>query len=195
MHATWARDSKASLDTWSTYEVGLFAFRHAVIDCALPCIQTNGGVAYIVDPSDAYGAFSAEFQHFVGAEAFPKLAVGSIKRFITITSKESLMAKLTVSEYAAKTGFCGLGVVEVNSVNDAEAWLTMHGWVRTGTSLGQARCLRIGRRVSRPYRVDPCALRLSFLRLCVPPCLRGAILPSAMPRGAPPVQYSLTTRD
>lgn len=126
MQTTWLNDSKAILDTWITYDVDLASFRCAVLDSAVPHLRQQHGVAYIVDSSEASGGFSDEIQTFIGAEVFRAFSAAGIKYFITVTSKVSILAKITVAEYSAKAGPWGLTLVEVNSVEDAEAWLKQH---------------------------------------------------------------------
>jgi len=85
--------------------------------------KTHKGIAWIVDSSEAKGSFPPEIQEFIGSDVFPAFAKNGIKYFITITSKESALTRMTISTYSAKTGPHGLQLLEVNSVDDAIEWL------------------------------------------------------------------------
>ena len=123
LQVTWRDDVKAIVDTWSTYFVSLDEFKTAVLEKGLSHAKANGGVAWIVDSSSAKGVFSQEIQDFIGSDVFPAFASIGIKYFITITSQVSALTKMTVKTYASKTGPHGLQLVELNSVDDAVAWL------------------------------------------------------------------------
>jgi hypothetical protein len=119
----WRDDVKAMVDTWTTYSISKDEFREAVLVKGVNHARVHKGVAWIVDSSQAVGTFSQEIQDFIGSDVFPSFAKIGVKYFITITSKVSNLTKMTVSSYSAKTGPNGLKLVDVNSVEDAVAWL------------------------------------------------------------------------
>jgi hypothetical protein len=122
---TWNEEAKAIIDTWDSYYISLEQFRDAVLIKGVDHASKNGGIAWIVDSSNAKGAFANEIQEFIGTDVFPKFAEIGIKYFITITSKQSAMTRITISTYSAKTGPNGLQLVEVNTVDDAIKWLQL----------------------------------------------------------------------
>lgn len=126
MRTTWREDVKAVVDTWETYLVTLEEFKQAVLVKGVDYAKTNGGVAWIVDSSAAKGVFTPQIQEFIGSDVFPMFAKIGVKYFITISSKVSNLTNLTVNQYAAKTGPCGLQLIELNSVTDAITWLKFH---------------------------------------------------------------------
>ena len=119
----WNSEVKAIIDTWTNHFVTLKEFSDSVLIKGLKHAKANGGRAWIVDSSKAKGAFSPEIQKAIGEVIFPAFSQNGIKYFITITPKESAVAKMTVSKYTAKAGPHGLKLLEVNSVNDAIKWL------------------------------------------------------------------------
>ncbi len=80
-------------------------------------------MAWIVDSSQATGAFSQEIQDYIGSDIFPAFAANGIKYFITVNSQVSAITKMTVRNYSAKTGPHGLQLVELASAEDAIEWL------------------------------------------------------------------------
>lgn len=120
---TWRNDVKAMVDTWSSYNLTLEEFKEAVLVKGLGHAKKNGAIAWIVDSSTAKGAFSQEIQTFIGTELFSKFSANGIKYFITITSATSTITKMSIKSYSAKAGPNGLQLLEVNSVNEAVAWL------------------------------------------------------------------------
>ncbi|MBU1221135.1 hypothetical protein KKF34_01530 [Myxococcota bacterium] len=119
----WETDVKAIVDTWTNYTVTLEQFKDAVLGKGVSYASGKGVKAWIVDSSQANGAFSQEIQQFIGSTVFPKFAEIGVKYFITITSSVSAVTKMTVKSYSAKTGPNGLKLVEANSRADAIAWL------------------------------------------------------------------------
>lgn len=119
----WESDVKAIVDTWTNYSVTLDQFKDAVLEKGVSYARGKGVKAWIVDSSQANGAFSQEIQSCIGSTVFPKFAEIGVKYFITITSSVSAVTKMTVKSYSAKTGPNGLKLVEVNSREDALAWL------------------------------------------------------------------------
>jgi hypothetical protein len=124
LEVSWRAEVKAIVDTWMDYGVTLEEFREAVLVKGVNYARQNGGIAYIVDSSQAKGCFSQEIQAFIGSDVFPTFVKNGIKYFITINSQVSALTQGTVRAYQAKTASCGLKLVEVNSVNDAIMWLT-----------------------------------------------------------------------
>jgi len=121
----WNNEVKAIIDTWYNYFITLGQFKEAVLEKGLEHAKANGGIAWIVDSSNAKGAFSKEIQEFIGNEVFPAFAKNGIKYFITITSKESAITRMSVANYSAKTGPNGLKLLEVNNVDEAIEWLKL----------------------------------------------------------------------
>lgn len=126
LKVTWNGEAKAIVDTWSSYSVTLDEFKDAVLEKGVGFAKTKGVKAWIVDSSQAKGAFKQEIQEFIGSTVFPKFAEIGVKFFITITSEVSAVTKMSVSSYSAKTGPNGLQLVEVGSANEAVEWLKLH---------------------------------------------------------------------
>ncbi|MCP4547787.1 MAG: hypothetical protein GY835_15100 [bacterium] len=125
MESIWHNEAKAVIDTWTKYSVTLDEFKKAVQDKGLSFGKARNVQAWIVDSSQASGAFSQEIQEFIGTELFPAFAENGVKYFITITS-DSAITKMSVSSYSAKAGPSGLQLVEVASVQDAVEWLKLN---------------------------------------------------------------------
>lgn len=126
LEVTWREDAKAIIDHWISYSVSIDEFKEAVLVKGLNHAKAHGGIAWIVDSSEAHGSFTQEIQAFIGSDIFPAFARNGVKYFITISSKVSSMTNLTVKSYSAKVGPNGLQLLEVNSVNDAVLWLKEH---------------------------------------------------------------------
>jgi hypothetical protein len=123
METSWLENVKSILDTWTTYNVSLEEFRESVLIKGIDYSKKNGGIAWIVDSSEAVGVFSREIQAFIGTDIFPAFAVNGVKYFITITSKKSALTEMTVSAYSEKAGPSGLTLVEADSVTQAIEFL------------------------------------------------------------------------
>lgn len=118
----WDPKARAIVDTWTDYNVTLDEFREAVLVKGLSYSAMNGGRAWIVDSSQATGAFSQEIQSFIVSDIFPAFQKKGVKYFMTITS-ETAITKMTVSQYASKAGPCGLQLVQGRSASGAKEWL------------------------------------------------------------------------
>ena len=119
----FAFDDGSMLDTWTSYSVSMDEFREAIFDKALPFARTKGVRAWIVDSSQAKGAFAPEIQSFIGSDVLPSFGSAGVKYFVTISSQVSAVTNLTVRNYQAKTGPNGIQLVEVGSVDEAREWL------------------------------------------------------------------------
>lgn len=115
---SWRDDVKAIVDTWINYSVSLDEFRQAVLVTGLNHAKANGGVAWIVDSSNAKGVFSQEIQDFIGSDIFPAFTQNGIKYFITILPTNAI-TKLTVKNFSRKAGPNGLELIEVGSLDAA----------------------------------------------------------------------------
>ncbi len=124
---TWRGDAKAVVDTWSSYFVTIDEFREAVLVKGVKHSKANGGRAWIVDSSSAKGVFAPEIQEFIGSDVFPAFAQNGVKYFITISKDANALTKMTVKSYSAKAGPNGLQLIDLNSVDDAIAWLKANG--------------------------------------------------------------------
>ena len=123
LEVNWHDDVKAIVDTWTSYNVSLDEFSDAVLNKGLGFGRMRGVKAWIVDSSQASGAFSAEIQQFIGNDVFPAFAKHGVKHFVTINSEVSAVTKMTVRNDSAKTGPAGIKLVEVGSVDEAKEWL------------------------------------------------------------------------
>ena len=119
LEVNWLDDVKAILDKWSSYNITLNDFRDAVLVKGLDYSKAHGGRAWIVDSSEAVGAFSEQIQNFIGTDIFPAFSKNGVKYFITITSKKSAITEMTVSEYSEKAGPAGITLVEVDNFDQA----------------------------------------------------------------------------
>jgi hypothetical protein len=120
---TWSEEAKAVIDTWDSYYISLEQFRDAVLIKGVNHAKENGGIAWIVDSTNASGAFSQEIQDYIGTDIFPTFAKIGIKYFVTINSKKSAMTRINVSTYEAKTGPNNLQLISADSTEDAIKWL------------------------------------------------------------------------
>ncbi len=126
LSSAWNENVKAVVDIWTSYSlVTVDDFKDAILTKGLSYAKEHGGIAWIVDSSQAEGIFSAEIQDFIEKDVFPAFASSGIKYFITITSTKSALARMAVSSYSAKAGPNGLELVEVKSVEDAVEWLKL----------------------------------------------------------------------
>ncbi len=120
--SSWEPSVKAMIDTWSSYAVSLAEFKEVVLSKGVSHAKLNGAKAWIVDSSQATGAFSKEIQSFIGSDIFPAFAKIGIKYFITITS-QSAITRMSISSYTEKAGPNGLSLLEVSSTEQAFEWL------------------------------------------------------------------------
>lgn len=123
MVSTWNDEVKAVIDTWTNYFVSLDEFKEAVLMKGLNHAKANGGIAWIVDSSQAKGVFTPEIQKFIETDVFKTFAANGIEYFLTVTSKVSAITKMSVKSYSAKAGPSGLKLLEVNHVDEALEWL------------------------------------------------------------------------
>lgn len=123
INVAWNNDVKAIVDTWTTYSVTKDEFREAVLVRGVNHAKSRSVVAWVVDSSKAEGSFSDEIQAFIGSDVFPTFAKIGVKYFISINSKVSTVTQKTVAKFTAVAGPNGLKLIELNSVDDAVAWL------------------------------------------------------------------------
>lgn len=122
----WYPQVKAIVDSWSSYNISLEDFSHAVLKKGMSHFKANGGRAWIVDSHQATGSFSKEIQKFIETDVFPTFAKNGVKYFMTITS-ESALTRMTVSEYSAKVGPHGIKLLQGKSTEGAIEWLSKNG--------------------------------------------------------------------
>lgn len=122
LSVAWDSEVKAVIDTWLNYAVTQGEFANAVLHKGLAHAQKNGGIAYIVDSSQATGIFSQEIQRFIETDIFPAFAKAGIQYFITILSKSSV-TNMGINRYSAKAEPLGLQLVNVDSLESARDWL------------------------------------------------------------------------
>lgn len=126
LEVVWREDVKAVVDTWASYSVTLEEFRDAVLVKGVDFAKAHDGVAWIVDSSQANGVFSHEIQNFIDTQIFNAFLQIGIQYFIAITSRINPVTKMTVKTYSAKVESHGLHLVEVESLDEAVAWLKAH---------------------------------------------------------------------
>ena len=120
---TWQEDIKAIIDTWQSYFVTIFEFEQAVLVKGLNHAKANGGIAWIVDSSNAIGAMPKFIIDFIDERVFPEFVKNGIKYFITISTGATKIAKKTISQYSERTHHNGLILVELDSLEEAIKWL------------------------------------------------------------------------
>jgi hypothetical protein len=104
---------------WANYFVTLTEFRSAVFDKALDFSKQQGGRAWIVDSSKAKGVFSDDIQQFIATQGFKLMFQKGVKHFITIRSAVSTTTNMTIARYEKVAGPAGIGLVTVDSLEDA----------------------------------------------------------------------------
>lgn len=116
---SWLPEHKAVLYEWANYFVTLTEFRSAVFDKALDFSKQQGGRAWIVDSSKAKGVFSDDIQQFIATQGFKLMFQKGVKHFITIRSAVSTTTNMTIARYEKVAGPAGIGLVTVDSLEDA----------------------------------------------------------------------------
>jgi hypothetical protein len=118
----WDSDTKAIIDTWTTYFVTLEEFKQAVMVRGINHAKANEGKAWIVDSHKAKGVFSPEIQEYIASDVFPRFVEIGIKYFIPITAEDAV-TRLTVNQYSSQAGPNGLQLVKGSSAVGAISWL------------------------------------------------------------------------
>jgi hypothetical protein len=114
--------ARAVVDVWQNYNISLADFSSVIIGRGLAWARAAGARAWVVDSSRAKGCFSPEVQEFIGRTAFPQFAAAGIRHFITVRS-QSAITNMTIKSYSEKAGPAGITLVEVNSFDEAVAYL------------------------------------------------------------------------
>ena len=122
LHVHWNEDCRAIIDVWQNYYTRFDEFHHAVLEKGLDHSKLNGGVAWIVDSSEAEGKFSDQILDYIGDEVFPAFVANGVKYFITIKPKNSPVAAFNVTSYSMKTADAGLKLVEMENLDQAIEW-------------------------------------------------------------------------
>ncbi len=123
MVGVWNTEAKAMVDTWENYSVSLDEYQGAVVNTGVAYAKANGGIAWVVDSSNAKGVFSQEIQKFIESDVFRIFAENGIKYFIAINSELSALTRMTVKQYSTQAGPHGVKMVETKTVKDAIMWL------------------------------------------------------------------------
>jgi len=121
----WIDKVKATIDIWKSYAITAEQFRDAIIVKGVANAKAHGSHAWINDSSQAKGAFSPEVQKVIEEESFKTFAKIGIKYFLVIKSA-SAITNMSINRYNAKTGPCGLQMVEVPDLKSAIEWLEQH---------------------------------------------------------------------
>ncbi len=119
----WDEDSRSIIDIWQNYYTRLDEFHHAVLVKGLDHSKLNGGIAWIVDSSEAEGKFADQILDYIGTTVFPNFVANGVKYFITIKPRNSPVAAFNVTSYSMKTADAGLILVEMDSLDQALEWL------------------------------------------------------------------------
>lgn len=118
LDVSWHPEVRSVLESWSDYNVGLEEFRKAVFVKGINHAKASQAKAWIFDPGQATGSFSAEIQSMIDVDRFPALAWTGIKYFITINPDAS---EITVNPETETTR--GVQRVEAASADAAIAWV------------------------------------------------------------------------
>ena len=121
----WNEEVKATVDTWSTYAITAKQFRETILEKGVNNAKAHGGRAWVMDASKAKGAFPSDVQKLIEAEVLPTFARIGVKYFITIKSA-SAITNMSIKNYTALLGPCGIQLVDVPDVATAIAWLKEH---------------------------------------------------------------------
>ena len=119
---TWDPEVRAIIDTWTSYSIPLEDLRYAVLGKGLSHAKAHGGIAWIVDSSNAGGIFYQEIHDFINRDVFPAFVECGIKYFLTVDPEVPVTRK-TVETYKKKAGPMGLELIEVPNVGEAKRWL------------------------------------------------------------------------
>jgi len=122
----WDDKAHAIIDVWHNYYVRIDEFQHAVMEKGLNHASTHGGIAWIVDSSEAEGKFGQNILNYIGEDVFPGFVNIGIKYFITIKPKHSPVAAFNVTSYSMKVHVSGLQLIELDSRDAAIDWLLNH---------------------------------------------------------------------
>ncbi len=132
----WNDEVKAVFDTWSSYTIKAPQFREAILQKGVAYARTHRGRAWVMDATQAKGAFSSEIQKLIETEVFKAFAGIGIKYFITVKSAGSAVTNMSIKSFTAHLGPSGIQMVEVPDRNSAMAWLKQHQeQLRTGASV------------------------------------------------------------
>ena len=120
----WLPDVRAIWDKWLSFSVSLQEFREGIMVKGLETAQHHGATAWIADGTDAKSVFIPEIQDYIAREVFVAFARIGIKYLVSVQPKSAL-AKLGVKRYESQVGPHGFQLVEVATMDDATAFLTM----------------------------------------------------------------------
>ncbi len=121
----WNEEVKAMVDTWSTYTITVPQFREAILSKGLKHARAHRGRAWVMDATNARGAFPRDIQELIETEVFKAFAANGIKYFITIKSASAL-TNMAIRSFTAHLGPCGIQMVEVPDQTKAIDWLKEH---------------------------------------------------------------------
>jgi len=122
----WDENVLTIVDVWNNYYIRIDEFQQAVMVKGLDHAKANGGLAWVVDSSDAEGKFSENILNYIGEDVFPTFVKNGIKYFITIKPVHSPVAAFNVTSYSMKTAAAGLKLIEMPDLDSALAWLKEH---------------------------------------------------------------------
>ena len=122
MRVEWVENEKAILDKWYSLLLTVEQFEEAVLVKGLEYSKKHAGRAWIVDMTEARGAFSPEIQEFIKDKVFPEFTKNGVKYFITAKG-ESAITRLSNQIYEAQLGPAGIMLLEVPSFEVAKQWL------------------------------------------------------------------------
>jgi hypothetical protein len=121
----WDQSVQAVIEHWSNLSlITLAEFKATVLEKGLRHAVANRGRAYIVDHSQAKGAFIKEIQEFIETEVNPAFVKAQIKYFLSVPSKDSPLSNLAAKRYQVRLGHSGIQHLEVPSVPDGVRWLS-----------------------------------------------------------------------
>lgn len=122
----WNDETRAMIDNWSSYTIQVPQFREAILEKGVAYAKAHGGRAWVMDATNAKGAFPAAVQKLIETEVFKTFAAIGVKYFITIKSAGSAITNMSIRSFTAHLGPCGIQMVEVPDQKSAIAWLKQH---------------------------------------------------------------------
>ena len=118
----WNDEVNAMIDTWSSYFISVPQFREALLRSGLSHARAHRCRAWVMDASQAKGAFPWSVQDLIETEVFQAYAAIGIKYFVTIKSA-SAITNMAIKRYTAHLRQCGIQLVEVPDRRTAITWL------------------------------------------------------------------------
>ena len=133
LQVEWDDEVNAIVDTWFSYSVSKEEFSEAILQTALDHAVSKRSTDWIVDSHKAVGQLPESVHDLIKHQVIPSFAKVGIKRFFSITSKESVLTRMTIMRYTELLESHDIKVFEFDDLPAVKKWIKENPHIQSVT--------------------------------------------------------------